>query len=44
MWLKKFVPDLRVVDCIHKPQELYSDNKLAVFYAQNNKLSMLQNR
>jgi hypothetical protein len=39
MWLKKFVPDLRVVDCIHKPLELYCDNKPAVFYAHNNKLS-----
>jgi hypothetical protein len=39
MWLKKFVPDLRVVDCIHKPLELYCDNKPAVFYAHNSKLS-----
>jgi hypothetical protein len=36
MWLNKFVPDLRVVDCIHKPLELY---KPTVFYAHNNKLS-----
>jgi hypothetical protein len=35
MWLKKFVPDLRVVDCIHKPLELHCDNKPAVFYAHN---------
>jgi hypothetical protein len=39
MWLKKFVPDLRVLDCIHKPLELYYGNKPAVFYAHNNKLS-----
>jgi hypothetical protein len=39
MWLKKFVPDLRVVDCIHKPLKHYCDNKPAVFYAHNNKLS-----
>jgi hypothetical protein len=39
MWLKKFVPYLRVVDCIHKPLELYCNNKPAVFYAHNNKLS-----
>jgi hypothetical protein len=39
MWLKKFVPDLRVVDCIHKPLEIFCDNKPAVFYAHNNKLS-----
>jgi hypothetical protein len=39
MWLKKFIPDLRVVDCIHRPLQLYCDNKPAVFYAHNNKLS-----
>jgi hypothetical protein len=35
MWLKKFVLDLRVVDCIHKPLELHCDNKPVVFYAHN---------
>jgi hypothetical protein len=39
MWLKKFIPDLRVVDCIQRPLQLYCDNKPAVFYAHNNKLS-----
>jgi hypothetical protein len=39
MWLKKFIPDLRVVDCIHRPLQLYCDNKPTVFYAHNNKLS-----
>ena len=38
-WLKKFVPDLRVVDSIEKPLKLYRDNKPAVFYAHNNKSS-----
>jgi hypothetical protein len=39
MWLKKFIPDLRVVDCIHRPLRLYCDNAPAVFYAHNNKSS-----
>ena len=38
-WLKKFVPSLKVVDNIEKPLKLYCDNKLAVFYAHNNKSS-----
>jgi hypothetical protein len=37
MWLKKFIPDLRIVDCIRKPLRLYCDNAPAVFYAHNNK-------
>jgi hypothetical protein len=37
MWLNKFIPDLRVVDCIHKPLRLYCDNAPAVFYSHNNK-------
>jgi hypothetical protein len=37
MWLKKFVPDLRVVDNIERPLKLYCDNELAVLYAHNNK-------
>jgi hypothetical protein len=37
MWLKKFVPDLRVVDSIERPLKLYCDNEPAVFYAHNNK-------
>jgi hypothetical protein len=39
MWLKKYIPDLRVVDCIHRPLRLYCDNAPAVFYAHNNKSS-----
>ena len=39
MWLKKFIPDLRVVDCIHRPLKMYCDNAPAVFYAHNNKSS-----
>jgi hypothetical protein len=39
LWLKKFVPDLKVVDCIDKPIKMYRDNQPAVFYAHNNKSS-----
>ena len=39
IWLKKFVPDLKVVDCIHKPLKMYCDNQPVVFYAHNNKSS-----
>ena len=39
VWLKNFIPDLRVVDSISKPLKLYCDNKAAVFYASNNKSS-----
>jgi hypothetical protein len=37
MWLKKFVPGLRVVDSIKRPLKLYCDNEPAVLYAHNNK-------
>jgi hypothetical protein len=39
VWLKKFVPGLRVVDNILRPLTIYCDNKLAVFFLSNNKLS-----
>jgi hypothetical protein len=39
IWLKKFVPDLRVVDCINKPLKMYCDNQPAVYDAHNNKSS-----
>ena len=39
VWLKKFIPDLKVVDCIDKPLKMYCDNQPAVFYAHNNKSS-----
>jgi hypothetical protein len=38
-WLKKSVPDLKVVDSIHKPLKLYCDNAPAVQYAHNNRSS-----
>jgi hypothetical protein len=34
IWLKKFIPDLKVVDCIDKPLKMYCDNQPTVFYAQ----------
>jgi hypothetical protein len=37
MWLKKFLPDLRVVDNIERPLKLYCDNEAVVLYAHNNK-------
>jgi hypothetical protein len=37
MWLKKFVPSLRVVDSIERPLKLYCDNEPAMLYAHNNK-------
>jgi hypothetical protein len=39
IWLKLFIPDLEVVDCIDKPLKMYCDNQPAVFYAHNNKSS-----
>jgi hypothetical protein len=39
LWLKKFIPDLKVVDCIDKPLKMYCDNQPVVFYAHNNKSS-----
>ena len=39
MWLKKFVPGLRVVDSIERPLKIYCDNEPAVFYCHNNKSS-----
>jgi hypothetical protein len=37
IWLKKFVPGLRVVDNIERPLKLYCDNEPTVLYAHNNK-------
>jgi hypothetical protein len=37
MWLKKFVPGLRVVDNIEGPLKLYCNNEPTIFYAHNNK-------
>jgi hypothetical protein len=37
MWLKKFMPSLRVVDSIERPLKLYYDNGSAILYTHNNK-------
>jgi hypothetical protein len=37
MWLKKFVPGLRVVDSIERQIKLYCNIESAVLYAHNNK-------
>src|SRR3954466_13915070 len=39
LWLKKFFPDLKVVDCISRPLKMYCDNEPAVFYARTIKSS-----
>jgi hypothetical protein len=39
MWLKNFIPDLRVVHSISKPLTLYCDNKAVIFFLHNNKSS-----
>ena len=39
MWLKKFVPGLKVVDSIERPLKIYCDNEPAVTYSHNNKSS-----
>jgi hypothetical protein len=37
IWLKKFVPGLRVIDSIERSLKLYCDNEPAILYAHNNK-------
>jgi hypothetical protein len=37
MWLKKFVPGIRVIDSIERLLKLYYDNEATVLYAHNNK-------
>jgi hypothetical protein len=39
MWLKNFIPGLRVVDIISKPLMIYYNNKVTVFFSHNNKSS-----
>jgi hypothetical protein len=39
MWLKNFIPGLRVIDSISKPLTIYCDNKATVFFSHNNKSS-----
>jgi hypothetical protein len=37
MWLKNFIPNLRVIESISKPLMIYCDNKAIVFFSHNNK-------
>ena len=39
IWLKNFIPGLKVLDNITKPLILYYDNKATVFFSHNNKSS-----
>jgi hypothetical protein len=39
IWLKNFIPDLRVVDSISKPLTLYCNIKATIFSSHNNKSS-----
>jgi hypothetical protein len=39
VWLKNFIPGLRVIDSISKLLTLYCDNKATVFFSHNNRLS-----
>jgi hypothetical protein len=39
IWLKNFIPGLRVVDSISRPLTLYCDNKAVIFFSHNNKSS-----
>jgi hypothetical protein len=39
IWMKKFVPRLRVVDSIERPLRIYCDNEPALFFSYNNKSS-----
>jgi len=39
MWIKKFVPSLRLMEGIERPLKIYCDNEPAVFYSYNNKSS-----
>ena len=38
-WLKKFIPDLKVIDDIYRQIKLYCDNESSVTYEHNNKSS-----
>jgi hypothetical protein len=39
MWLKIFIPGLRVIDSISKALTIYCDNKVVFFFSHNNKSS-----
>jgi hypothetical protein len=39
IWLKNFIPNLRVIDSIRKSLTIYYDNKGAIFFSRNKKSS-----
>jgi hypothetical protein len=39
VWLKNFIPGLRMIDSISRPITLYCDNQPAVIFSSNNKSS-----
>ena len=39
VWLKNFIPELKVVDSISKPITIHCNNNVAVFLSSNNKSS-----
>jgi hypothetical protein len=39
IWMKKFVPGLKVIDTIERPLRIYCDNESVVFFSYNNKSS-----
>ncbi|XP_070679117.1 secreted RxLR effector protein 161-like [Malus domestica] len=39
IWLKNFIPGLKVVDSISRPIQLFCDNNAAIFFTKNNKRS-----
>jgi hypothetical protein len=39
VWLKNFIPGLKVIDSITEPITLYCDNQSAVFFSSDNKSS-----
>ena len=39
LWLRNFIPRLRVVNTITRPLKIYCDNYAAVFFSKNDKYS-----
>jgi hypothetical protein len=39
IWLRNFITDLHIVDSIARPVKIYCDNKVAVVFANDKKMS-----
>ncbi|KAL6270137.1 hypothetical protein ACE6H2_027048 [Prunus campanulata] len=39
IWLRNFIKDIKVVDSISRPIQIYNDNTATVFHCMNNKMS-----